>query len=194
MGYYNNLYIALKTEMTQRINRREELQILSELICDLSGTVIEIGCNVGYLTGKIASVKNVTHTIGIDTNESKTVEMFAKIRNLGRGVKFLYGVSGIKSPFGEKSVDRIVMSHVLEHFENPREILTELRRVLKIDGQVIIAVPKEKFLGEFTPDHKILFESLADLERILNNNGFKVIKKREIAKAIIVIVKCEEKN
>lgn len=192
MGYYNNLYIALKTEVTQRINRREELQILSEFIRDLSGTVIEIGCNVGYLTGRIVSVKNVTHAVGIDTNKSKAVEMFAKIRNLGKGVKFFYGVSGTKTPFSERSVDGIVMSHVLEHFENPSEILAELHRVLKIDGQAIIAVPKEKFLGEFTPDHKILFESLVDLERILDINGFKVVEAREIAKAIIV--KCKEKN
>lgn len=187
MGYYNSLYIAIKTEISQRINRREELQVLQGFIQGLSGTVIEIGCNVGYLTGKVASVRNVTQTIGIDTNNSMAVTVLAKIRNLGKGVKFLYGVSGTMIPADNKSVDGIVLSHVLEHFKDPAEILIDIRRVLKRDGQLIVAVPKEKKLGEFTPDHKILFGSLADLKRVLNANGFKVVEAREIARAIVVV-------
>ncbi|MDP1884313.1 MAG: class I SAM-dependent methyltransferase [Candidatus Moranbacteria bacterium] len=189
MGYYNSLYIAVKTEISQRINRREELRILQGFIQGLSGTVIEIGCNAGYLTGKIALVGNVTHAIGIDTNKSRAVAILAKIRNLGSGVKFMYGVSGAKIPVEDRSVDAIVLSHVLEHFVNPTEILADISRVLKRDGQLVVAVPKEKYLGEFTPDHKILFRSLADLERILDANGFKAIEAREIARAIVVVAK-----
>lgn len=194
MGYYNNLRIAIKTEMTQRIKRYEELQILLDLIRGLSGVVIEIGCNVGYLTGKIASVKNVTKVIGIDTNESLAVAVLSKIRNLGCGIRFLYGASGTKIPVKNNSVDGIVISHVLEHFENPAEILKEIRRVLRSDGRLVVAVPKEKFLGEFTPDHKIFFRSSIDLEDILNNNGFGVITTHEIAKAIIIVAKMSTKK
>jgi len=189
MGYYNSLYIAIKTELSQRINRREELQILQGFIQNLSGTVIEIGCNAGYLTGKIASVRNITQTIGIDTNNSMAVAMLAKIRNFGKGAKFMYGVSGTKIPANGKSVNAIVLSHVLEHFVDPAEILFDISRVLKSDGQFIVAVPKEKYLGEFTPDHKILFGSLADLERVLDANGFKVVEAHEITRAIIVVAK-----
>jgi len=189
MGYYDSLYIAIKTEMTQRINRCEELRILRGFVQGLSGIVIEIGCNAGYLTGEIASAENVTRTIGIDTNESVAVAMLAKIRNLGKGIKFLYGVSGTRITADNESVDGIVLSHVLEHFEDPAEILADLRRVLKGDGQLVVAVPKEKYLGEFTPDHKILFGSLADLERVLDTNGFKVVEAREIARAIVVVAK-----
>ncbi len=44
-------------------------------------------------------------------------------------------------PFASKLFDAVILSHVLEHTEKPRQTLQEIGRVLKRTGAVYIAVP-----------------------------------------------------
>jgi len=89
----------------------------------------------------------------------------------------------------DNSIDFIIAIDVLEHVENFRECLIEIKRVLKNDGEAIISVPqidnltktiffdlnhdhkhrKEKY-GQV--DHSNLFGN--DLLNIFQNSGFKV--------------------
>jgi len=60
-------------------------------------------------------------------------------------------------PFRDGSVESIVAEHVLEHMENPFEVMKELRRIMKPGGELIIKVPH--FTRAFThPDHKRGFD------------------------------------
>ncbi|MBX4192467.1 class I SAM-dependent methyltransferase [Candidatus Parcubacteria bacterium] len=44
-------------------------------------------------------------------------------------------------PFADNSVDRIELTHVLEHLEKPFGVMHELHRILKPGGALYIAVP-----------------------------------------------------
>ena len=191
MGHYNSLQIAIRTELSQRITRKEELMIILDFAEEISGSILEIGCNLGYLAGVISEDKRKKLVVGIDSNESAAVRRLAIWRNRKRRTRFLYAIDGRKLPFKDVGFDGVILSHVLEHFENPSEILREIRRIMKKDGRLIVAVPKEEFLGELTPDHKILFQSLGDLMKILKKNGFRIERAREIKKAIIAIAEME---
>jgi len=48
-----------------------------------------------------------------------------------------------KTPFDESSFDRVYCSHVLEHFsyQDLKELLSEVHRILRPDGEFLIAVP-----------------------------------------------------
>lgn len=47
-------------------------------------------------------------------------------------------------PLADASVDRILMVHLLEHSENPRETLKEAWRVLSPGGRIVIVVPNRR--------------------------------------------------
>ncbi|MEZ5810398.1 MAG: methyltransferase domain-containing protein [Rhizobiaceae bacterium] len=47
-------------------------------------------------------------------------------------------------PLVESSIDRILMIHLLEHSENPRETLMEAWRVLAPGGRLVIVVPNRR--------------------------------------------------
>lgn len=47
-------------------------------------------------------------------------------------------------PLHDASVDRILVVHALEHAENPREMLTELWRVLAPGGRLVLVAPNRR--------------------------------------------------
>ncbi|MFP1631112.1 class I SAM-dependent methyltransferase [Zhengella sp. ZM62] len=47
-------------------------------------------------------------------------------------------------PLPDSSVDRLLMVHLLEHSENPRETLTEAWRVLAPGGRLVVVVPNRR--------------------------------------------------
>lgn len=50
-------------------------------------------------------------------------------------------------PFKGESFDTVTMCHVLEHTEEPERVVKEVRRVLKNDGKLVVAVPNAKALA-----------------------------------------------
>ncbi|OIN85856.1 MAG: hypothetical protein AUJ12_07930 [Alphaproteobacteria bacterium CG1_02_46_17] len=87
-------------------------------------------------------------------------------------------------PLPDHSVDLISFSNVLEHLNNRQTILTELRRILKADGQMYISIPNtntpwKMFQRKFgvdsrdDDDHKIEY-SVETLNEELASAGLKV--------------------
>ena len=56
------------------------------------------------------------------------------------GVTFMSDIQNMKD-VADKSYDIIICSHVLEHVQDDRRALKELKRVLKDDGQIVFLVP-----------------------------------------------------
>ena len=49
-------------------------------------------------------------------------------------------------PVEDNAVDHVIIEHVLEHVENPSQILREMHRVLRSDGTATIEVPNAGWL------------------------------------------------
>ena len=47
-------------------------------------------------------------------------------------------------PLADSSIDRMLLVHLLEHAENPRETLKEIWRVLAPGGRLVIVVPNRR--------------------------------------------------
>jgi SAM-dependent methyltransferase len=80
-------------------------------------------------------------------------------------------------PFGDLSVDRILMVHGLEMAENARRLLREVWRVLKDDGRLLIVVPNRAGMWayrEATPFGHGLPYSTGQLGRLLASGLFRV--------------------
>ena len=50
--------------------------------------------------------------------------------------------SGLRLPFADESFDRVICAEVLEHVEDYRTMLREIRRVLKPGGVLAVSVPR----------------------------------------------------
>jgi 2-polyprenyl-3-methyl-5-hydroxy-6-metoxy-1,4-benzoquinol methylase len=93
------------------------------------GKILDIGAGVGDF---LAVCKNDGwQTTGIEPSEK------AKAIAIKKGVKFVDTLSELKN----NSFDVITMWHVLEHVPNLENQISELKRLIKPNGTIIIAVP-----------------------------------------------------
>lgn len=53
----------------------------------------------------------------------------------------LAGDLGTQDFVRDNVADYLLLSNVIEHLENPRQFLSQVKRILKEDGQIIVAVP-----------------------------------------------------
>ncbi|MFV8328157.1 class I SAM-dependent methyltransferase [Flavobacterium sp. ZS1P14] len=137
------------------------------------GSVLDIGAG----TGDFLSVakENGWHTIGVEPSDK------AKIIAKHKGVSFVEETSELQS----YSFDVISMWHVLEHVPDLNEQLKELKRLLKPNGTLIIAVPNfksfdAKYYGKFwaaydVPIHFWHFSKKA-IKMIFEKEQMKLIK------------------
>lgn len=94
-----------------------------------SGTIIDVGCG----TAPYRALFSHAHYIGIEVASSST---FGSAKG---GADVLY--DGKHLPLPDASVDAILCNQVLEHVFEPTIFLTELRRVLRPGGRVLLTVP-----------------------------------------------------
>ena len=96
------------------------------------GSILDIGCGTGEF---LVEAKNRNYfVIGIEPN--RTAQALA----LDKGIVIKDTIQEVE----DDSIDIITMWHVLEHIDNLEEMINELKRVLKPDGLLIIAVPNYK--------------------------------------------------
>lgn len=99
------------------------------LIATRRGNALDIGCGSGNLArGLIKKGYSVT---GVD------IQKFLKDRE----IKFKKCDLDDGLPFKENSIDLITATEIIEHIENPRHFIREIKRVLKKGGIAIITTP-----------------------------------------------------
>jgi SAM-dependent methyltransferase len=95
--------------------------------------VIEVGCGDGALLAELASRGFATDRAGYEISESAVA--IAR----GRGVR-AESFDGARLPLPDDAFDLGVLSHVLEHVEEPSSLLAETARVSRA---VVVEVPLE---------------------------------------------------
>ena len=96
------------------------------------GSILDIGAGTGDFL--FVAKENGWHTIGVEPSEK------AKAIAKKKGVSFVSETSELEN----HSFDVISMWHVLEHVPNLENQIKELKRLLKPNGTLIIAVPNFK--------------------------------------------------
>lgn len=100
--------------------------LLAQRYCQDGKRILDVGCGDGSKLKKLGG-KN-TKRFGCD------VSPLAK--------DFGYDVfDGIHLPYQDNSFDRVVSFFVLEHTENPKELLADMVRVLEKNGLLILLAP-----------------------------------------------------
>jgi ubiquinone/menaquinone biosynthesis C-methylase UbiE len=139
----------------------------------LSGSLLDFGCGTKPYKNLFL---NVDSYIGVDYQIKGREES-------QKTVDFFY--DGKTIPFKDQEFDSILSTEVLEHVFNIEEILSELNRVLKINGQAIITTP---FMWE---EHEMPYDfaryTPPALEYLYQKHGFEIIHKHKTGNQIEVI-------
>jgi len=120
----------------------------------LVNKILEVGCGIG---GFLEYNSNVH---GIDINPD--LINICKKKKLNASLMELD-----KIPFDDNKYNSVLLDNVLEHIQNPKKLILEIKRVLKNDGILLISVPGKKGF-KHDKDHINFYD-----EKKLNETMFK---------------------
>ena len=158
----------------RRIALRDHIAFITKSAKGRSGLeLLDVGCGSGTLLGLLKG--HGFHVKGVDfSSEASAV---AKRDN---GVDVAVG-SLEEVHFPDRSFDVVTLFHVMEHVTNPRQVLSEVSRILRPEGVVILQVPNieswqfkifgAKWYGLDIPRHVIDYSKNSML-KLLNDSGF----------------------
>jgi 2-polyprenyl-3-methyl-5-hydroxy-6-metoxy-1,4-benzoquinol methylase len=115
-------------QFVKQIALKNKLKCINELH-PAKGILLDIGAGTGDFLA--VAKQNGWQTIGIEPNDK------AKKIAQNKGVELIQATNLLD----DHSIDVITMWHVLEHVPNVENQIKELKRLLKPNGSIIIAVP-----------------------------------------------------
>jgi len=110
----------------------------------LQGRALDIGCGIGDML-----VYRV-NTMGVDINPHTVA--FCKARGATAVV-----MQPDRLPFAAAAFDSVLMDNVLEHIPQPEPLLSEVHRVLRPEGRLLVGVPGTRGWAS-DPDHKVFYD------------------------------------
>ncbi len=115
-----------------------------EWLNDNNNRILDAGCSYGYMTCHYAKKSNETY--GIDINNEHIEQAKILYPQHDFRVDYLENLS-----FEDNFFDSIVFTDVLEHTQDKVKSLSELYRVLKPGGEIIISTPHKSLFGFLDP-------------------------------------------
>jgi ubiquinone/menaquinone biosynthesis C-methylase UbiE len=194
-NYYQN---GIKTNIFQRYWHNRRFQEVKKIIeKDKPLNLLDIGCHSGKFTYEIS--KKLVHTkiTGIDISNDAIKYAIKTYKNISFVVSDAQDIS-----FKNSSFDYVTCLEVMEHVMSPKKVITEIKRVLKKSGMVIILVPSENILfkliwyfwirlgpGKVWNHTHISEFSGTKLDQLLIKNGFKIIRKKHFNLGMLLMIK-----
>jgi len=138
--------------------------------------ILDVGCSAAFFL-KLAKDR------GWDVQGVEIAEWAATFSREELGVPVFQGLlHAARFPSG--SFDAACSSHVLEHVEQPKTLIAEMKRVLRPGGALVVIVPTQfrsptyvffhEWFGDGPPRHVSFFDRKS-LTRLLEESGFRVI-------------------
>lgn len=194
--YYQN---SIETNFLQRMWHTKKLKIIAKLMGaekNISKNVLDVGCASGWFLSEFALRYPKAVFAGVDVHKKAIDYGKKRYKNLK-----LICSDAHSLPFSNGSFDVIICAEVLEHVENPKKVLKEIKRVLSKDGIAIIEMDTGNFLfrlvwywwthlrrGVWRNSHIHTFNTKI-LEDMIKHSGFNIKQKKVFNYSMAVIFK-----
>lgn len=166
--------LYLQEERGRRISAKKNLKKIIKL--KRGGRLLDIGCSTEFFVDESRKLGYKAEGLEISSWAVKFAREKLKV-NVRHG-------SILEEEYPYNYFDVIVMTDVIEHFADPLEVLTKVRRILKIDGLLYITTPdidsalsrllKAKWWG-IKKSHLVYF-SRKTMVKMLDRAGFNLIR------------------
>lgn len=139
--------------------------------------VLDLGCGRGFRTKTLKRFE----VFGIDVSRNNIEIAKSRYPNIN-----FFVMQAEKLKFRSDYFNQIYAIDVLEHVSDLEKTLSEIKRVLKNNSELIVEIPyfrSESWLTTLRPNypseigHKRIFKYL-ELEKVLKKNSFSLIKKK----------------
>jgi SAM-dependent methyltransferase len=134
--------------------------------------VIDVACGTGYGSAMLLRA-GASQVISIDINSAAL--QYAK-KHWGT-LRFIVG-DAVRLPLPKHCADIVVSFETLEHLTHPEDFLAEVKRVLKLDGRLLLSTPNRLVASPgssipHSPYHA--FEpTLSELQSLLSSQGWTI--------------------
>lgn len=132
--YWDKVYSNEISAGHDRVRKEEFEYILSQISND--DNLLDIGCGTGAFTRYIRANRPSIEIWGSDFS-MKAIDY---CRGLDKTI-FYANHPVMNDEFEEKYFSVITVNHVIEHLDNPEEMIERVRKLLKPNGKLILAIP-----------------------------------------------------
>lgn len=176
---------GVERNLLQRIWHTNKLRVVLSLIDFTPKKVLDVGCASGWFLSNIAKKFPKASYYGIDVYDKGIAHAKLLYPKMQFRVADAHAI-----PFPKETFDLIICTEVLEHVDDPREVLLEIRRVLAKNGKVIVELDSgsllfsiawylwRKVYGRVWNDSHLHSFTAEKLEQVTTACGFAILEKR----------------
>ena len=146
------------------------------------GVLVDLGCGTGFLTSELVARANYQHLIALDIAHAMLKTTQGKLDSKD-AIDYVCADAEFL-PFVSQSVDYLFSNLALQWCHNLTDVFSDIKRVLKSEGQLIFSTFGTKTLQELKAawamvdnyNHVNDFYSQAQIQQFLEQSGFKDIQ------------------
>ncbi len=160
-----------------------------------TGRILDIGCHAGFLTKAIIQGYPKIDLFGIDVSHQAIAKAKKRIPSGHFRV-----ANALRLPYKSNFFTNIYCIEMLEHTEKPENVLCEIKRVLKKNGEAVILVPNDSLLFKTIwklwnmiypvwKDAHVQSFNEKSLKKILRTAGLKTTQTKKFNLNMLLLVK-----
>ena len=127
-----------KLDDPERLKWQNPKDLMEFIEPEIGDTIVDIGSGTGFFALTMAEVWPAAKLVAADISPEMTKLLTGRAEE--RGLKNIETVTidGKNLPFGDYSADMVLLINVLHEFDNPQQVLADIRRILKPGGRLVI--------------------------------------------------------
>nr|WP_312196776.1 methyltransferase domain-containing protein [Brucella anthropi] len=164
----------LHTDMLRETGRRSDAHCIryhkaAEYIRP-GDRVLDVACGLGYGSHILYTSSKARSVIGVDLSDFSIDYANAHYAHADDAVRFEVGDAQVLSQIADNSIDFITAFETIEHVPDPHAYLSELKRVLKPSGRLMVCAPNN-WVDETGKDPNPYHLHIYTWERLIDDCG-----------------------
>lgn len=196
LNYYQS---GIKTNIFQRFWHTRKLSEVLKIMNGLNnfGKILDVGCASGWFISQVNKKYPRSICFGIDIYKDAVHYAQNEYSKINFKVADAHRI-----PYERNSFNVVICTEVLEHVDNPKDVLLEIKRVLKKDGATIIELDSgsllfsiawfvwRQFKGKIWNDAHLHSFNVEKLEDLLKSCNFRIVQKKKFNFGMAMIFYC----